>query len=100
MFICNECGKLTEELGTIQEPIPYGERTEYKEYTDWDCSCGGEFEKANTCKQCGEFFGNSFEGDFCPECAKETVEMFEDFMDKFTPDQRAYLNEYYEGREF
>lgn len=52
MFICTHCGNLVEEPRVIRERhgAPYG----YEEYYAF-CSCGGEFEEAVECEECGEY---------------------------------------------
>ena len=52
MFICTHCGNLVEEPHVIRERhgSPYG----FEEYYAF-CSCGGEFEEAVECEECGEY---------------------------------------------
>jgi len=87
MFICNVCGKTTEELTTHQEEhgLDY---PPYEEMVDC-CSCGGDFAESGQCKICKKWFNKNF-CDFytsvCGSCAKEY----------FTPERGM---KYIEGRE-
>ena len=38
-------------------------------------------------------------GQLCPECAKETVDIFRAFLNTLSEPQRAYLNKFYDGEE-
>ena len=56
MFICTHCGNLVEEPRVVRERhgSPYG----FEEYYAF-CSCGGEYEEAVECEECGEYVARS-----------------------------------------
>ena len=51
-FICTDCGRLKSRLDMCFEP--HGELV-----TDDVCSCGGYFDEAARCPDCGEVFAES-----------------------------------------
>lgn len=65
--------------------------------------CGDDdIEDADKCQKCGTLYTSEtldeYEG-LCPECAKETVDIFRAFLNTLSEPQRAYLNKFYEGEE-
>ena len=54
------------------------------------------------CQKCGTLYTSEtldeYEG-LCPECAKETVDIFRAFLNALSEPQRAYLNKFYDGEE-
>lgn len=53
MFICTHCGHLVEEPRVVREN--HGLAWGYEEFYAF-CSCGGEYEEAVECEECGEYF--------------------------------------------
>ena len=43
------------ELPTHEENYPYGDGCVSEQFTDYECSCGGDFEEAEQCVNCGEW---------------------------------------------
>ncbi len=70
-FSCNSCGKHKEFLPTYKL---WG----FGSFTDTECRCGGEYERALECMECGGSFAESLgvehEGViYCPECRARCV---------------------------
>lgn len=67
-YMCNGCGHVVDEdeLEIIEE---YEEGWLSQSYYDTDCSCGGEYETAYKCENCGNLTCESelIDG-LCPKC--------------------------------
>lgn len=72
MYICNECGTLVEDLPTYKEYHPYGDSYAVEILSDDRCICGGEFEEAERCEDCQEYFvSDSLTDGLCADCYRE-----------------------------
>lgn len=79
-YICTRCGFITDELAEMTERHPVGDGYAEESVSSWLHSCGGEFDRAKTCKICGETKSeedNLFHGDVCEDCLKEAGKDFE-----------------------
>lgn len=73
-YVCNRCGNAKDELPYITEKHPYGDGFAEEKLTDTSCFCGGDYEEARVCKECGEIKSeadNYFYEDICDDCLKE-----------------------------
>lgn len=73
MYKCNACGKIIEEIsiGTDWVPAPFGNGKVPMESTDYDCSCGGEFEEVFECDICSDYFlEEDMHSNLCNKCYK------------------------------
>lgn len=53
-YVCNRCGDLVDEIPTYTESAEIWGHMEYWEEAE-NCSCGGAYVEADTCKWCGEY---------------------------------------------
>ncbi len=78
MYKCNRNGELKEELPRVIERYPYGDTYVCEFYDDDSCTCGGEFEKAIQCDNCGEWFLEDelvgFKYHLCNDCKDDIYE--------------------------
>ncbi len=92
MYKCSECGR----------EFAYPERDydgECRGYYDCCPYCGNDdFEELKQCPLCDIWFPDDGE-DICVGCREDVVEHFKEFMNTFKPQERAFLNKYYEGEE-
>lgn len=75
MYICLECGAVFEEPETWEEGRG--------EFWGFPCSetvsgcpeCGGDYEEALQCAECGEwFFTDELDDGLCEDCQEEEIE--------------------------
>lgn len=64
MYICNQCGKLVEEIGKRVGGT-------WDEELEEECSCGGEFVEAKECPFCGCWIEK--EKEVCNECFEKEI---------------------------
>ena len=63
MYKCKDCGDLVEELREVEPTI------NDSGYTEDTCSCGGQYETAYKCKECGEWFTeDELNNGICQKC--------------------------------
>lgn len=63
--------------------------------------CGGSYTKAGICSACGALAAlESLEEGLCEACQTRVLKAFQAVMDSFTPDERRFLNQAYDGRWF
>jgi hypothetical protein len=72
MYICEDCGKLIEELPCEIEELSLSE--EFPSYTvkvpiPLQCSCGGDFVEAGFCVKCRNYTASSYE--ICNSCLED-----------------------------
>ena len=94
MYVCLSCGHLFEE----------GEEKKTTEITGenfYSCPiCGGDFEEADSCEECGAYSSELCYG-YCGECSSRVKKSFEKLMnDNFTEKERDLLNNLYDGMRF
>lgn len=72
MYICDNCGDVVdiEDLPTFTEKHPYGETYAEETFINFDCACGGEYQKAEQCERCGEYVLETDEG-LCDVCRSD-----------------------------
>jgi hypothetical protein len=78
MYICPDCGQIVDELprGVDWVPAPFGNGSVPMETSDWDCSCGGEYQCAAQCTKCGEYIlGDDVINGLCPECFNDKYDL-------------------------
>ena len=69
MWICNRCGNVIEEREILYDHVPIGGRSYPVKVYDSDCMCGGEYEEAERCGECGDWFRRDDLTDgLCAEC--------------------------------
>ena len=81
MYVCNRCGELCDEddLPTYTEDFGYdtgvGWRSCPQTFVD-NCSCGGDFVKADRCSVCDEYFCSELSktGNVCDVCLEENAD--------------------------
>jgi len=76
-YICKSCGAVVDEdeLNTVRCKVSDYAGGCYQNFTE--CTCGGDYEEAKQCVECGEYFAeDEMSGEYCAECLKEhaTVE--------------------------
>jgi hypothetical protein len=74
MFICLECGNVFEDAKDYEERHPYGEGYASEHFS---CCpyCGGDYEDAISCDECGEYFPSEELVDgWCPHCISEYMD--------------------------
>ena len=76
-YICKSCGEVVDEdeLNTVRCKVSDYAGGSYQTFTE--CTCGGDYEEAKQCAECGEYFAeDEMSGEYCTECLKEhaTVE--------------------------
>lgn len=69
MFVCRDCGAIFEyPKVTRDDPSPPGVALPSGYYTYHECpECGGDFDEAETCASCGEYFDGRT-GALCADC--------------------------------
>lgn len=74
MYICNLCGDTKEELNTAKNWSECGNQMVCEVVSDDSCSCGGNYEEAETCPLCGEYI--TADKILCDDCVESetTVE--------------------------
>lgn len=83
IYICTKCGRVYDEMPTVQQLHPYGNGFAYETVTDDMCRCGGDIVEAEQCSRCGGYF-EPYEmyGDLCISCdfevEKEGLSEWED----------------------
>lgn len=101
MYKCYDCGGLFDESKTEHDKVQYGE--EYVDGPGYEVCpfCGGNFEEAKRCAECGEYFIDGNYKEFCDDCAKEIKQRFLSVLhNEFTPDEVNLLNELFDGECF
>ena len=75
MYICRQCGHTfdADEAATVTERHPYGDTTVGESLSVCPI-CGGDFEEAHACKECGrEFLKDELYSGYCVECLKKAI---------------------------
>ena len=99
MYRCEECGHLFEEgkqaKWTEMHGFTYGNGEEWQ-----GCPlCKGDYEEIKPCKICGSY-EHDYDEDYCNNCKKEVQKRFSNLIEEnFTEEERALLNELYDGEE-
>jgi predicted nucleotidyltransferase len=72
MYICENCGKIIEEVPFDYEywNLSDGFNNAKKIIHEQDCSCGGSYEKAKECEICGDYIKESGI-DICEKCLED-----------------------------
>lgn len=94
MYICDECGMITEELKEYVECYQYGSTAAEERYLKDECSCGGMFVEANECPECGELYPHydGFE-DCCPKCVETARGKIRLFMQRHSEEMQSCIAE-------
>ena len=74
MYICERCGKIHEEVPTIQEDFGYDVGVGYlsaKQTLGDYCDCGGNIVEGTECEECGEVFEKNGEQTICDKCLEK-----------------------------
>lgn len=74
MYKCDKCGKEIEHLPKVVDRVPCGDTDVPLAVSDEDCPCGGTYEEAFRCKECGTLFvcyAGNYEYEICYDCLKE-----------------------------
>jgi DNA-directed RNA polymerase subunit RPC12/RpoP len=90
MYICRDCGEHFEEPKEVVEMEGYGHCL-----YSYECpACGGDYEEAVTCLECGELFleDDLTEG-YCTKCEKVLQDKVKEFFKQFNDDQKNYILE-------
>ena len=81
MYKCLECGEAFSDPKTVCDYVPYGSTTVPLPST-YCPNCGGDFEEAYPCQDCGEYFlKDELNGFFCLDCLKENWDKPDDLFD-------------------
>lgn len=94
MYICDECGMITEELQECVEYHPCGSTVAEERYLKDECACGGMFVEANECPECGELYPyyDGFE-DCCPKCVETARGKIRLFMQRHSEEMQQCIAE-------
>lgn len=99
MIVCNDCKKTfndDEAIYCAEYTNMIDDRPVYEWYECPHCR-SDDLSEANEC-ECGEY--KDIEQPFCEKCKKDILKKFETMMLEFTPKERDYLNEFYDGKYF
>lgn len=94
MWICNRCGCLIEQAPVYIERMYQGSKPVEIELPK-DCDCGGEFEAASECEECGKYYSmydDACAGDCCPECTAKAKKALGTFMSKYSEALRECMS--------
>lgn len=88
MYRCDECRMIIEDFNDLAE--------------DWEgwkvCPhCKGDVEIVAEC-ECGNLMQR--DEPFCEKCKLSIMKKFQELLDEFSEDEKKYLNEIYDGKEF
>ena len=93
MYRCENCGRIFTTTQYYQD-----------ETGTWDgCPyCGGEPVLLIVCASCNNELPQDEVSDqgLCPECQQEVLKRFQGYMAGFEPEERAYLNQVFDGEAF
>ena len=91
MYKCLSCGNLFDDG---EEKIIVESTGEYFSYCP---VCGGDYEEANMCKLCGEWYipERSILDNYCDSCVSEMNNKIEEFKNTLTDDENKLLEELY-----
>lgn len=70
MFICRDCGCISEEIPWHSEGRPYGEGYANEDCVD-SCHCGGYYEPAKLCPVCGVTYIREEDESICSNCYED-----------------------------
>lgn len=78
MFICDNCGKIVEDLPKTRyyHNVPGNSAVSgYIEEADDECGCGGNYFEAGECERCGDLFPRKKDWQtVCEKCKQEVEE--------------------------
>lgn len=88
MYICKDCGCVFDEAYSYEERHPYGD-TYASEYFSCCPACGGDYDEAVRCADCGEWVSEEeLHSELCEECFLERrKEIANAIMGLFTKNQ-------------
>ena len=90
MYICRDCGEIFSKPETYTENHPYGMGYASETFGCCPC-CGGDYEEAVKCADCGEYFSDDelIDG-MCEHCLKMAREEIAKVIAKSFP--KDYIN--------
>lgn len=90
---CKKCFEIPEVRREVHDEL------DEKPVETWVCCpyCGGSVEESQLCP-CGSWGAKD---GLCPDCKSKALKKFLIFLNlEFTPEERAYLNQVYDGISF
>lgn len=99
MWKCNSCGALTNQPPVTALSFFQGDKPVEIEIPT-GCDCGGDFESAFECEECGAYYSayDEVRGGCCVKCTDKVKKELRDFMKRHSKAQQNCIHDlmYYE----